>query len=155
MRRYTAHAVGQRIVQVQTRLEDFGDLRWSDSGSARARRRLLFELDAPGYDLPTAAYFKYAEWYVRRGDEWELVKYHYDYFDRALDHRFAYHRHDVGKLGNVAHSHCGPASEDPPAHYRSYEVTLWEANEEFMDWYAGDLAVDCTGMRPLEPEEAG
>ena len=150
---YSSHDIEQRIVRVQTLLEDFGDLRWQDSGSSRGKRRLVFDLDSPGYDLPTEAHFKYAEWYVRSERGWQLAKYHYDYFDRAADQRFGYHLHDIGRAMNVPHSHCGPGHEDPPAHYRSYEVTIFEANEEFMEWYAGELTIDCTSMRPLEPAD--
>ena len=107
---------------------------------------------APGYNLPDVALFKYDEWYTLESNSWLLRKYHYDYFDRTRDTRLGYHLHVVhAGEADTPHAHCGPGHERTPAHYRAFEVSLLEANSQFMRLYAAGEEYDCATLLPLEP----
>ncbi|MBI2324522.1 MAG: hypothetical protein HYU87_06135 [Chloroflexi bacterium] len=106
-------------------------------------------MTAPGYGLPTAATFGYREVFkVRGGLKWELVLYGYEY--RAVGRgRRAYHFHD-----QRYHAHCvDPREPARDHHYRSPEVDLFEAHDEFRLLYLSGASVTCDDLRPTLPEE--
>jgi len=144
------HRFEQRKTTVLTVLDHLGDVQLVDSGRARRNRLLRFEVRAPGIGLPTDGTFIYAEWYQRVARGWRLRRYQYDYLDRRRGGRLGYHWHSVFRRRAVYHAHCedalGIASID---HYRSYDVDLLEAHDEFVGLYAANDPIDCAGLRPL------
>lgn len=136
-------------------LDAWGDLRVEDLGGAGNRRLLQFVLEAPGGSLPIEVKATYREYYRRRRDgDWDIAKYHYEYLDVARTRRFAYHLHDLGVRGLVAHAHCEDAADllddEGTHHFRAVELDLREAHEEFMRLWASDTEPDCRTLRPLE-----
>lgn len=148
------HALEQRIAGIRAVLEDFGDLVITDIGKRSSAREVRFDLQAPGQALATVASFKYDEWFVREERGWRLAKYHYDYVDLANGMRLAYHLHDVGQDRDVYHAHCRPLDTDA-SHLRAYEMSVFEANEEFMRLFAAGRPIDCASFRLLRPAAAG
>jgi hypothetical protein len=153
MRGFSPAAFQARTLSAETKLEDFGDLTVTDSGSAGATRRLRLELHSPGYDLADLALLKVEEWFAWKDPDWVLEKYHYDYLDLSNSARLAYHRHDLGGAPNVVHAHCGPDFTAATEHLRATDIGLFEAIDDFLELYGGDLEVDCADFRPLEPSE--
>ncbi len=99
---------------------------------------------APGYGLPPAATFDYREAYrAARGTGWDLVLYSYEY--RTIDGgRRAYHLHD-----QRFHAHCvDPRDPERDHHYRSPEIDLFEAHDEFRHSYVSGMTVSCDDLRP-------
>ncbi len=133
-----------------------GDVRQDDTGRRGTPRRLEVEVDAPRPPLAAQASFRYLEWWSRDGRGWFLVRYQYDYLDRFLGGRLAYHRHDLADQPDIPHMHCMPTGRPPTVrHFRSYEVDLIESHEEFAALYLGDRGVDCVGLRPLHIHRQG
>lgn len=144
------HRFEQRKATILAIMDDLGDATLIDIGRDRRLRQIRVETRAPGHGLPTQARFVYVEWFQRVPRGWRLLRYQYDYLDPRHGGRFAYHWHSVRRRRDVHHAHCeerlgAPADE----HYRSYEVDLLEAHEEFARVYAADQPVDCSGLRPL------
>ncbi|MBI2763989.1 MAG: hypothetical protein HYX54_09645 [Chloroflexi bacterium] len=74
--------------------------------------------------------------------------------DHAFEQRKATIIAILDRLGDVTSDDTGNPSI---SHFRSYDVDLFEAHEEFAMSYASETAIDCTGLRPLRPvsEEVG
>jgi len=148
------HAFEQRTATVLAILDDLGPPRIDDSGKRSAVRWLESELDVPEAPIDAEVRFRYLEWWSRNGRAWLLDKYQYDCFDRRHGSRFAYHRHGLAGRADILHIHCEPARDRSRApHYRSYEVDLLEAHEEFAELYLGGRSIDCAGLRPLRPDD--
>ncbi|MBA3587691.1 MAG: hypothetical protein H0W41_08650 [Chloroflexi bacterium] len=79
-----------------------------------------------------------------------MTRYQYDYIDRLMGGRLAYHWHPVTRRNAVHHAHCeqilGAASV---SHYRWYDIDLLEAHDEFARRYASEESIDCSDLRPL------
>ena len=144
------HRFEQRRTTILAILDHVGYVELVDSGRGGRGRRLRFETRAPG-PLPRAeASFIYAEWYQRVARGWRLSRYQYDYLDRRHGGRLGYHWHSIARRNPIYHAHCEHDRRTPPvAHYRSYEIDLLEAHEEFAKLYAADAAIDCGELRPL------
>jgi len=97
----------------------------------------------PGRWAPAApSRFRYLEWWSRDGRGWRLVRYQYDYFDRAHRSRLAYHRHDLAGEPDLLHIHCEPSGKPPSArHFRAYEVDLLEAHEGDLELKEGKVMI--------------
>lgn len=152
MRLRDDHAFEQRKATLSVILDDLGDVHVEDTGKRDSVRRLEVEVDAPRAPFAARARFRYVEWWDRDGRGWRLVKHQYDYLDRVHRGRLAYHRHDLSGEPDLPHIHCEPSGKPPSApHFRSYEVDLLEAHEEFAALYASGRAIDCAGLRPIHP----
>ena len=146
------HAFEQRKATILAILDDLGSPSLEDTGKAGVLRRFQVEVDVAAAPFSTDARFRYLEWWSRDGRGWRLVRYHYDYFDRVHRGRLAYHRHDLAGEPDLPHIHCEPSGRPLSApHFRSYEVDLIEAHEEFAALYASGRAIDCAGLRPIHP----
>lgn len=144
------HRFEQRKATIGTVLDHLGEVRLVDSGREKRGRLLRLELHAPGHGLPVQGTFIYAEWYRRVAQGWRLTRYQYDYLDRRLGGRLGYHWHTLTRRSAAYHAHCEQVLGTPTVqHYRSYEVDLLEAHEEFVRRYAADEPIDCSGLRPL------
>jgi hypothetical protein len=144
------HAFEQRKATLSAILDDLGDVRIEDAGKRDSLRHLEGEVDAPRAPFAARARFRYVEWWSRDGLGWRLVKYRYDYLDRVQGGRLAYHRHGLAGQSDLTHIHCEPPGKSPTTPpFRSYEVDLLEAHEEFAELYASGRALDCAGLRPL------
>ena len=156
MRLRDGHAFNQRKATVSAILDDLAPIREDDGGKVEAVRRFEIEFEAPEPPLAAEARFRYLEWWNRDGRGWQLIKYQYDYIN-LIDHaRLAYHRHDLTATADIPHMHCGPMRGPAAAsHFRSYEVDLLEAHEEFAALYASGHAIDCAGLRPLHATQEG
>lgn len=154
MRLRDDHAFEQRKATVLAVLDDLAPASVDDSGRRAEVRRFRVELDVPEAPSAAEARFRYLEWWARDGRGWRLAKYQYDYFDRVRGGRLAYHRHDLAGGSDVFHVHCERSGRPRAArHFRSYEVDLLEAHEEFAGLYLGGRTIDCTGLRPLRPAD--
>ncbi len=150
------HAFEQRKATVLAVLDDFGPPHYEDTGRLEAMRLFEVDVDAPEAPLPVRARFRYLEWWSRDGRGWQLVKYQYDYVDRVGRSRLAYHRHDLADQPDIPHMHCESSGKPASApQFRSYEVDLLEAHEEFAALYLGDRGVDCARLRPLHIDRQG
>jgi hypothetical protein len=98
---------------------------------------------APGYGLLTVATFSYREVFRSIGRGWEIILYRYEY--RPTDRgRRAYHFHD-----QRFHAHCvDPRDPRRDHHFRSPEIHLFEAHDEFRDLYVSGARVGCSDLRP-------
>lgn len=153
-----AGQLNARISRLTDYLDHFGDVRVTDAGARGQRRLVEWFLAAPGepgiYDQVVGLY---RESYDRRGEDWMIAKYTYDYLDKVHSRRFAYHMHPITVGGPlIPHAHCDPLDldviqgvEQDRGHYRATEVELTEANHEFMTLYASGRPPDCAGLRPL------
>lgn len=158
MRLRDDHAFEQRKATIIALLDDDGDVTIHDTGKAAPGRAIGFELDAPRRPMAPLGRFRYREVFRRDGDGWILESYTYDHIDLERGGRRAYHWHDLPGRAGVFHEHCRPSDGRPPiSHFRSYDVDLFEAHEEFAMSHASETAIDCTGLRPLRPvsEEVG
>lgn len=150
MRELGLHRFEQRKATILAVLDALGDVTLIDSGRERRLRRIRVETQAPGHGLPIQARFTYAEWFQRVPRGWRLIRYQYDYLVRHHGGRLANHWHSVMRPRPVHHAHCEERLGAPVVeHYRSYEVDLLEAHEEFATLYAADQPVDCSALRPL------
>jgi hypothetical protein len=150
------HAFEQHEARISAILDDIGDIRLEDSGKPDSIRRFEIEVDAPRPPLTADVRFRYLEWWSRDGRGWRLIKYQYDYIDLAHRTRLAYHRHDLDATADIPHMHCGPVRGPASAsHFRSYEVDLLEAHEEFAALYASGHRIGCAGLRPLHATQEG
>jgi hypothetical protein len=148
------HAFEQRKATIIAILDDVGDLDIADSGRRGLERRLALRVDAPGDGYPSRALFDYHEWFGREAGGWRIDRYHYDFVDRVGRGRLAYHVHELGAGRPRAHVHCEPADGRPSiSHFRAYEVDLLEAHEEFLEFFASETPIDCTGLRPLRSDD--
>ncbi|MGH2446553.1 MAG: hypothetical protein ACRDGD_11035 [Candidatus Limnocylindria bacterium] len=144
------HRFEQRKTTVLAVLDHLGDVQLVDSGRRRRDRLLRFEVLAPGHAMAPEGMFIYAEWYQRVTRGWRRSRYQYDYLDRRHGGRLGYHWHSLIRRRGVYHAHCEERLGSPSInHYRSYEVDLLEAHEEFVRLYAADDPIDCASMRAL------
>ncbi len=158
MRLRDDHAFEQRKATIVAILDRLGDVTIDDTGKSAPGRAIRFALDAPRRPLSALGRFRYREVFRRDGDGWILMSYTYDYLDLERGGRRAYHWHDLPGRSGVFHEHCRPPGDRPSiSHFRSYDVDLFEAHEEFAMSYASETAIDCAGLRPLRPaaEEVG
>lgn len=144
------HRFEQRKTTILTVLDHLGDATLVDSGRSERDRLLRLEVQAPGHGLTTDGTFIYIEWFHRVARGWRLTRYQYDYLDRRHGGRLGYHWHSLVRRRGVYHAHCeerlGTPSND---HYRSYQVDLLEAHEEFVNLYAANDPIDCASLRRL------
>lgn len=133
------------------------DARWlRAAGDPTARhayirdgRRIQWRIEIPD-DYTVLAHFVYTEWFERRDAGWQMVKYHYDYFDDLHSGRRGYHCHHLDGVEEVPHAHCEvPIGTAPSPHYRYYVLDLLEAHEEFARICAADEGVSCDDLRPM------
>lgn len=78
------------------------------------------------------------------------MKYEYDFLEIARNSRLAFHMHPVSVPAATAHAHCEPGIGSPEhEHYRYIELSIFEALEEHVDWWATDTDLDCERLRPF------
>lgn len=154
-----AGQLNARVSRVIDYLDHFGDVRVTDDGARRQRRRIEWLLAAPGEpDAVDQVVGLYREYYDRHVEAWVLAKYTYDYLDKVHSRRFAYHMHPLTVGGPpIPHAHCDVLDvsvtqgvDEDQGHFRATEVELMEANQEFMAIYASGHPPDCAGLRPLQ-----
>lgn len=131
------------------RFDDIGETWIRDEGSATGYRWLQWSVISPYAGLEHGR-FQYDEFYQRYGPGWTMVKYSYDFLEVVRNSRLAFHAHPVLKPTWTPHVHCEPEQGNPAwEHYRFYELTIQEALEEHMKWWASDTDLTCEGFRPL------
>jgi hypothetical protein len=60
------------------------------------------------------------------------------------------HLHPVTALAPTAHAHCEPKLGTPDhEHYRYIELSIYEALEEHVNWWASETDLTCERLRPL------
>lgn len=140
----SSQALGQRKANLIAKLDDLGDVS-SDETLRGLVRGLRIVAVAPGAELPAEAHFEYEEAFRKRGAQaWELVAYAYEYRVAKVSGRRAYHLHD-GQF----HAHClDPLHPSGDHHYRSAQVGLFEAHDEFSRLYLAGTPVTCDDLRP-------
>lgn len=144
-------AINQRAVEMTARFDDIGETVARDEGAATGYRWLQWGVVAPyaGLDLGR---FQYDEYYQQQDGGWAMVKYAYDFLDVRRESRLAFHAHPVYRQEPTAHAHCEPEQGKPAHHhYRFDELTIHEALEEHMKWWASDTDLTCADLRPLLP----
>jgi hypothetical protein len=79
-----------------------------------------------------------------------MVKYSYDFLETRRNSRLAFHAHPLLTLSWTPHAHCEPEQGRPSHdHYRFIELTIYEALEEHMTWWASDTDLTCDNLRPI------
>jgi hypothetical protein len=146
-------SLNQRVVEMTARFDHIGETFVRDEGSATGYRWLQMTSIAP-YAGMELGRFQYDEYFERSGGGWEMVKYAYDFLEVVRNSRLAFHWHPVMEPAQTPHAHCEPAAGDPEhEHYRFIELTMHEALEEHMRWWASDTELTCEGLRPLIREQ--
>ena len=141
--------LNERVVEMTARFDHIGETTVRDEGSATDYRWLQWLATCPysGLDL---ARFQYDEYYERSGGGWQMVKYAYDFLESRRSSRLSFHHHPVIDPVSIPHAHCEPEVGRPAhEHYRYIELTIHEALEEHMQWWATDTDLSCEGLRPL------
>lgn len=140
----SSKALGQRKATLIAKLDDLGDVS-SDETFRGPVRGLRIVAIAPGAELPAEARFEYEEAFRGRGAHaWELIGYAYEYRVAGGSGRRAYHLHD-----GLFHAHClDPRSPSRDHHYRSAQIGLFEAHDEFSRLYLSGTRVTCDDLRP-------
>lgn len=154
MRPLSSQAYNQRRDDLYSRFDRLARVFLQDLGSAKATRKLVVDLFAPGQEmaLPDEVHFRYQEWWRRSPLGWQRFRYDYDYFDLAGGARRGYHLHPLqGGAAAIPHAVCELAGgAGPGRHYAAHEVDLLAAHEEFEVQYAAGRPIDCRGLRPLD-----
>jgi hypothetical protein len=141
--------LNQRVVEMTTRFDRLGETTIRDAGGATDYRWLQWLARCP-YPETEMARFQYDEYYERSGGGWQMVKYEYDFLERARRSRLAFHMHPVAAPPPTAHAHCEPELGNPAhEHYRYIELSIHEALEEHVNWWASDTDLTCERLRPL------
>lgn len=141
--------LNQRVVEMTTRFDRLGETTIRDAGGATDYRWLQWLAWCP-YPETEMARFQYDEYYERSGGGWQMVKYEYDFLERARRSRLAFHMHPVAAPPPTAHAHCEPELGNPAhEHYRYIELSIHEALEEHVNWWASDTDLTCERLRPL------
>jgi hypothetical protein len=141
--------LNQRVVEMTTRFDRLGETTIRDAGGATDYRWLQWLARCP-YPETEMARFQYDEYYERSGGGWQMVKYEYDFLERARRSRLAFHMHPVAAPPPTAHAHCEPELGNPAhEHYRYIELSIHEALEEHVNWWASDADLTCERLRPL------
>lgn len=157
----TSGELAERISKLTDHLDHFGDLTVTDFGQRRGIRRIEYILAAPGVPgVHDEIVGLYREWFLKERGDWAFFKYTYEYLDRLIDARLAFHLHLLGATARpVPHAHCGPLSvsaladrvaDETDGHLRAIPMALTEANDTFMGLYFAGRAPDCSALRPLK-----
>lgn len=141
--------LNQRVVEMTARFDRLGETTIRDAGSATEYRWVQWLARCP-YPESEMARFQYDEYFERSGAGWQMVKYEYDFLEIARNSRLAFHMHPVNVSAATAHAHCEPELGNPKhEHYRYIELSIVEALEELVDWWATDTDLDCERLRPF------
>jgi len=131
------------------RFDHIGETFVRDEGAATGYRWLQWTAIAPYASLELGR-FQYDEYYEQSGGGWTMVKYAYDFLDVTRNSRLSFHAHPVNELVPTPHAHCEPEAGRPAHHhYRFIELTVHEALEEHMKWWASDTDLTCERLKPL------
>ena len=131
------------------RFDDIGETLVRDEGSATGYRWLQWGVVAPYAGLELGR-FQYDEYYEQDGGGWAMVKYAYDFLELTRNSRLAFHAHPVTREEATPHVHCEPEQGSPANHhYRFDELTIYEAVDEHMKWWASETDLSCAELRPL------
>jgi hypothetical protein len=143
-------ALNQRVVEMTARFDNLGETAFRDEGSATDYRWLQWLAVCPYSGLELAR-FQYDEYLKRSGSGWRMVKYAYDFLELNRNCRLSFHYHPVADPTPVPHAHCEPEVGNPEhPHYRYIELTIQEALEEQVKWWATDTDLTCERLRPLQ-----
>jgi hypothetical protein len=141
--------INRRIVEITARFDDIGETYIQDDGASTGYRHLQWSVVSP-YAGMEQGRFQYDEYYQADGGGWEMVKSSYDFLEVRRGSRLAFHMHPVLDPECTPHVHCEPTTGSPEYdHYRFYELSIQEAIEEHMKWWASDTALSCDELRPL------
>ena len=139
----------QRVVEMTARFDHLGEPTFRDAGSATAYRSLQWLVVCP-YSEHEIARFQYDEYYERSDAGWQMVKYAYDFLEVQRKSRLSFHWHPVADPTPIPHAHCEPEVGNPQhEHYRHIPLTIQEAFEEHVRWWASDTDLTCDDLRPL------
>lgn len=145
--------INQRIVEVTARFDDIGETYIQDQGASTGYRWLQWSVVSP-YAGAEQGRFQYDEYYQRDGGGWAMVKYTYDFLEVVRNSRLAFHMHQVLRPEPESHAHCEPEQGTPEYdHYRYIELSIHEAIEEHMTWWASGTDLTCDGLRPFPGSE--
>lgn len=107
----------------------------------------------PGNPTPKPALIKLVEvWEPSRDDQYALVEYDYDFVERPLNRRRAYHRHDgdifLREFGVVVHEHCEELLGKPACdHYFGLPVNGYEVIRRFTTIWGHPGPLGCSQLR--------
>lgn len=149
MIRLSEASVNQRVVEMTARFDNIGETVVRDEGGATRYRWLQWAVVAlyRGVELGS---FQFDEYYERDGGGWAMVKYAYDFVEMTRSSRLAFHSHPLLRTEPTPHVHCEPELGHPAHdHYRFDELTIYEALEEHLKWWAADTDLTCEELRPL------
>lgn len=134
------------------RFDHLGETFVRDEGASTGYRWLQWTSVAP-YAGMELGRFQYDEYFERSGGGWAMIKYAYDFLEVVRNSRLAFHWHPVIDPRPTPHAHCEPRAGEPAhEHYRHVELTIHEALEEHVKWWASDIDLTCEGLRPLISE---
>jgi hypothetical protein len=141
--------LNQRVVEMTARFDRLGETTIRDAGGATDYRWIQWLARCP-YPESEMARFQYDEYYERSDGGWQMVKYEYDFIETARNSRLAFHMHPVTVPAPTAHAHCEPEIGNPEhEHYRYIELSVHEALEEHVTWWASETELTCERLRPL------
>ena len=139
----------ERVVEMTARFDRLGETTVRDEGGATDYRWLQWLAVCP-YPEMELGRFQYDEFYERSGGGWQMVKYAYDLLELARNSRIALHNHLLTGPTPVPHAHCEPEVGYPEHdHYRFVELTVQEALEEHLRWWASETELTCERLWPL------
>ncbi len=106
---------------------------------------------APGGRAGHAASFRYFEKYARSGAGWMLVEYVYLISWQNGLGQLEYHWHPLPWSAEepIFHIHCQPPG-GARGYFRSHALLLEEARTDLLRRYGAWMAVDCSGLYPLD-----
>lgn len=133
-----------------TRFDRLGETTFRDEGSATDYRWLQWHAVCPYPGLELAR-LQYDESFERSDGGWRMVKYAYDFLELKRRSRLSFHYHPVSESTPAPHAHCESKIGKPEyEHYRYIELTVHEALEEHLTWWAADTDLTCERLRPLQ-----
>lgn len=141
--------LNQRVVEMTARFDRLGETTIRDAGGATDYRWIRWLARCP-YPESEMGRFQYDEYYERSGAGWQMVKYGYDFLEIVRGSGSAFHQHPVAGPVPTAHAHCEPELGNPEhEHYRYIELSIYEALEEHVNWWASETDLTCERLRPL------
>jgi hypothetical protein len=151
----TGDELAERFEHVIELLRRDGDLIVRETPPGAEPAVFDIRITAPGGAAGHDTSFRYYERYGGDSDAWTLDEYVYLMASQVGRGQLEYHLHRLrGSAVPVLHAHCRGAGSPMRGHFRSHQVLLEEARNEFLQLYAAGAAVDCQGLYPLAAAKA-
>jgi hypothetical protein len=151
----TGEELTERVEQVIELVRPDGDLVVRDTPRGADPAVFDIRIKAPGGAAGHDTSFRYYERYRRDSDAWTLDEYAYLMSSQVGRGQLEYHMHPLrGSGAPVLHAHCLGLGSPERGHFRSHQVLLEEARDEFRRLYAAEAAVDCRGLYPIATNKA-